>query len=152
MTGAPRLIVPVQGVAKRDVEDTFGDPRGGGTRTHEGIDIIAPLGTAVLAAAPGTIEKLYFSEGGGGITLYERSVDGRWMFYYAHLQGYAPGVKEGMRVKAGDRIAYVGDSGNAPAGVYHLHFGVSRVAKDDGWWQGAPVDPYPLLAGKAAGR
>ena len=148
---APPLVVPVAGVAVDQLEDSYGDPRGK-NRTHEGIDIVAAKGTPVLAAGDGKIRKLYFSHGGGGITLYERSADGRWMFYYAHLAGYAPGIREGMRVKAGQQIAFVGDSGNAPPDVYHLHFGVSRMAKGDGWWQGKPVNPYPLLAGSRRER
>ncbi len=142
----PTLILPVQGVRAEDLRDSWGDPRGDGTRGHTGIDIMAPGGTPVLAAAPGTIEKLYFSNGGGGITLYERSTDGKWTFYYAHLGGYAPGIVEGKQVQAGDPIAYVGDTGNAGAGNHHLHFGVSAMQQGEGWWQGTPVNPYPLLA------
>jgi len=149
--GEPTLSIPVAGVGIDQITDSYGDPRGENGRTHEGTDIMAPSGTKVLAAAPGTIEKLYFSKGGGGITVYQRSAGGGWMFYYAHLGGYAPDLKEGMHVKAGDVIGYVGDTGNAAPGVHHLHFGVSRLAPGDGWWQGTPVDPYPLLAQNAHG-
>ncbi|WP_239987396.1 M23 family metallopeptidase [Sphingosinithalassobacter portus] len=147
----PHLVLPVQGVKAGDLYDSWGDPRGDGTRGHTGIDIMAPGGTPVLAAAPGTIEKLYFSHGGGGITIYERSTDGKWSFYYAHLGGYAPGIVEGKQVAAGDPIAYVGDTGNAGAGNHHLHFGVSRIEAGQGWWQGTPVNPYPLLAEAQSG-
>ncbi|QIG81927.1 M23 family metallopeptidase [Sphingosinithalassobacter tenebrarum] len=149
---APVLMMPVSGVAAADLYDSWGDPRGGGERTHTGIDIMAPGGTLVVAAASGTIEKLYRSEGGGGITLYQRSDDGKWSFYYAHLGGYAPGITEGMHVEAGDSIAYVGDTGNAAPGNHHLHFAVSAMQSDEGWWQGTPINPYPLLAeGRSGG-
>lgn len=144
-TDAPLLVMPVEGADIAKVADSWGAARDGGARQHHGTDIMAPSGTAVLAAAPGTIEKLYFSKGGGGISIYQRSEDGRWEFYYAHLGGYAPGLTEGQRVTAGQPIAYVGDTGNAAPGVHHLHFGVSQMQPGEGWWQGTPIDPYPLL-------
>lgn len=148
---APGLLaVPVAGVLRSSITPNFGDPRGEGGRRHEGLDIMATQGAPVLAAAPGRIEKLYFSEGGGGITVYERSLDGRRAYYYAHLDRYAPGLHEGQAVKAGQWIASVGDSGNAGVGNYHLHFAVSRMAPGDGWWQGTPLDPYPLIVGHRA--
>ncbi|HVI97971.1 MAG TPA: M23 family metallopeptidase [Sphingomonas sp.] len=145
------LAVPVQGVPRDRIENNWGDAREGGSRQHHGIDIMAPAGAPVVAAAPGTIEKLFQSDA-GGTTLYARSPDRRWQYYYAHLQGYAPGVREGLAVQAGDPLGYVGDTGNAGAGNYHLHFGVSRMRPDDGWWQGKPVNPYPLLARGGADR
>ncbi len=148
---APTLVVPVEGVDVSRLHSSWGDTRGGG-RGHQGLDVMAPAGTPVIAAADGTVEKLYFSRGGGGITLYQRSIDGRWMFYYAHLRGYAPGIAEGRQVHMGETLAYVGDTGNAGAGNYHLHFGVARMAPGEGWWQGTSVDPYPLLAGGASPR
>ena len=144
------LMVPVAGVGRAALRDDWGEARGGGTRAHHGLDIPAAAGTPVIAAGPGRIEKL-FQSGNGGTTLYERSADGTWMYYYAHLAGYAPGVQEGQQVRAGDPIGYVGDTGDAGAGNYHLHFGLSRVA-GRGWWQGEEVDPYPVLAGKPAPR
>jgi murein DD-endopeptidase MepM/ murein hydrolase activator NlpD len=108
---------------------------------------MAPGGTPVVAAAPGNVEKLFYSEGGGGITLYVRSPDRQWGYYYAHLQRYAPGVVEGMPVRAGDLLGYVGDTGNAGTGNFHLHFAMARMQPGDGWWKGQPVNPYPLLAG-----
>jgi murein DD-endopeptidase MepM/ murein hydrolase activator NlpD len=144
----PAMIVPVAGVDIAQVRSSWGEARG--ARGHQGLDVMAPAGTPVIAAADGTVEKLYFSRGGGGITLYQRS--GQWMFYYAHLRGYAPGIAEGRQVRAGETLAYVGDTGNAGPGNYHLHFGVARMAPGEGWWQGTPVDPYPLLAGGASAR
>lgn len=145
MVDAPGLIVPVQGVRPDRLRSNWGEARGGGMRAHQGLDIIAPANTPVIAAADGRVEKLYYSNGGGGITLYQRSADGGWIYYYAHLAGYAPGIAEGRSVRAGDVLGYVGDTGNAGTGNYHLHFGVSRMAPGERWHQGTPVDPYPLL-------
>lgn len=145
------LVVPVQGVEAATLRSNWGDARGGGTRGHRGLDIVAPAGAPVVAAADGVVEKLYFSKGGGGVTLYQRVGNGV-MLYYAHLRAYAQGMAEGRRVRAGETIAYVGDSGNAGAGNYHLHFAVARMAPGERWWQGTPIDPYPLLAGARAAR
>ena len=142
------LVVPVQGVSRAQIVDTWGQSRANGARVHQATDIVAPEGTRVVAAAPGTVEKLFYSNGGGGITLYVRSPDRRWSYYYAHLQRYAPGLVEGMRVDAGDLLGFVGDTGNSGAGNFHLHFALSRMEPRDGWWQGRPVNPYPLLAGR----
>ena len=102
--------------------------------------------------APGTIEKLYFSIGGGGITAYERSEDGRWMYYYAHLSAYAPGLAEGQKLQRGSPIGRVGHSGDASPDGPHLHFVINQMAPGEKWWNGTPINPYPLLAGKAATR
>ncbi len=112
---------------------------------------MAPGGTAVLAAAPGRVEKLFTSDL-GGLTIYVRSPGGRWIYYYAHLAGYAPGLAEGQAVARGQRIGFVGDTGDAGPGNTHLHFGLQRMAPGERWWQGQSVNPYPLLAGSTAGR
>ncbi|MES2337451.1 MAG: M23 family metallopeptidase [Pseudomonadota bacterium] len=140
------IVIPVRGVAPQRIVDTWGQSRAGGARAHQGTDIMAPGGAPVLAATAGTVEKL-FDSGAGGHTLYIRSPDRRWSYYYAHLAAYAPGIAEGARVAAGQHIAFVGDTGNAGPGNYHLHFGVSRMGLGDRWWQGEPVNPYPLLVG-----
>lgn len=150
-TSPGRLVVPVAGVARAALRDNWGDPREGGARAHHGLDIPAAAGTAVLAAAPGRVEKL-FQSGRGGTTLYVRSTDGGTVYYYAHLAGYAPGITEGRIVRAGETIAFVGDSGDAGPGNYHLHFGVQRMAPGMRWWQGEDVDPYPILAAGTAPR
>ncbi|WP_448502079.1 M23 family metallopeptidase [Sphingomonas sp.] len=144
------LTVPVAGVSRDAIASSWGDPRSGG-RLHRGNDIMAARGTPVLAAADGTVEKLFESEA-GGTTLYVRSPDGMWTYYYAHLAGYAPGMREGMAVRAGDLLGYVGDTGNAGVGNYHLHFGLYATRPDRGWWEGRAVDPTPLLAGLGSGR
>lgn len=145
------LAVPVDGIGTGELVDTYSQSRAGGARVHNAIDIMAPLGRPVVAAAPGTVEKLFFSRGGGGITAYVRSPDGKWMYYYAHLDAYAPGLREGQRIERGAPIGTVGISGNAnPAGP-HLHFAINRMAPGEKWYEGQPVNPYPLLAGKRAG-
>lgn len=146
----PMLLVPVQGVTRDKIVDTWGQSRADGARTHQATDIMAPDGTPVVAAAPGNVEKLFYSEGGGGITLYVRSPDRQWSYYYAHLARYAPGVIEGMPVRAGDLLGYVGDTGNAGTGNFHLHFAMAHMQPGDGWWKGQPVNPYPLLAGHSS--
>ena len=149
--GDGTLAVPVAGVAREVIVDSWNDPRGGGTRGHHGTDILAPAGTPVLAAATGTVEKLFQSTL-GGTTVYSRSPDRRWIYYYAHLAGYAPSLREGLTVRAGQPIAYVGDTGDAGAGNYHLHFGMQRMTPDQRWYQGEDVNPYPMLAARAAPR
>ncbi len=150
--GPAGLAIPVAGVKPGDLVDTFTQARAGGARVHDAIDIMAPLGRPIVASAPGTVEKLFFSKGGGGISVYVRSLDGRWIYYYAHLSGYATGLREGQRVERGTLIGYVGFSGNAnPAGP-HLHMAINRMGPGEKWYQGTPVNPYPLLAGKTARR
>ena len=145
------LVIPVAGIAPTAIADSWGDARAGGARAHHGTDIMAPGGTPVLAAADGTVEKLFDSRL-GGITLYVRSPDRRTVYYYAHLSRYADGIGEGVAVRAGQPIAYVGDTGDAGPGNTHLHFGVQRMRAGEGWWQGRDVNPYPLLAGTAGQR
>jgi murein DD-endopeptidase MepM/ murein hydrolase activator NlpD len=148
VVGPVGLAIPVAGVKPHQLVDTFTQARAGGARVHDAIDIMAATGTPVVAAAPGKVEKLFYSDGGGGITAYIRSDDGRWSYYYAHLSAYAPGLREGQRVRRGDPVGYVGVTGNAnPAGP-HLHFAVNRMNPGEKWWQGTAINPYPLLAGK----
>jgi murein DD-endopeptidase MepM/ murein hydrolase activator NlpD len=146
--GPAGLAVPVQGIKPEQLVDTFTQARAGGARRHDAIDIMAAEGTPVVAAANGTVEKLFNSRGGGGLTVYVRSPDQRWSYYYAHLQGYAPGLAEGQQVKRGQLVGRVGHTGNAnPAGP-HLHFAINRMEPGEKWYDGSPINPYPLLAGK----
>ena len=124
--GTVNLIIPVAGVRPEQLLDTFGDARSEG-RLHDAIDIAAPAGTPVLAAADGRILKLFQSER-GGTTIYQLGPNQELIFYYAHLAGYAPGLAEGNDVRQGDVIAYVGDTGNAGTGNYHLHFSIAVVS------------------------
>jgi peptidoglycan LD-endopeptidase LytH len=150
--GTTGLAIPVAGVNAKDLVDTYKQARAGGARVHDAIDIMAPHGTPVVAAAPGKVEKLFFSQGGGGITAYVRSPDSRYIFYYAHLQKYAPGLREGQTIAQGDPIGTVGSTGNAnPAGP-HLHFAIHRMRAGEAWHSGEPVNPYPLLVGNPTRR
>jgi len=139
------LKVPVAGVAPAALKDTWGQARDGGLRAHTGLDIPATHGTPVVAAAPGTVEKLFNSRF-GGTAAYVRSPDRRFTYYYAHLSAYADGLAEGSAVRAGQVIGYVGDTGNAGPGNDHLHFGITRNRPSDRWWQGREINPYPVLA------
>ena len=151
VVGPAGLAIPVAGVKQSQLVDTFTQARAGGARVHDAIDIMAGEGTPVFAAADGKVEKLFFSDGGGGITAYVRSPDNLWSYYYAHLQGYAPGLAEGQQVKRGQLIGRVGHTGNAnPAGP-HLHFAINRMQPGQKWYDGEPINPYPLLAGKKVG-
>ena len=141
--GTVNLIIPVTGVRSDQLIDTFSDARSEG-RVHDAIDIPAPLGTSVLAAGDGEIIKLFQSER-GGTTIYQLSADKKLVFYYAHLQSYAPGLAEGQLKRQGDVIAYVGDTGNAAPGNYHLHFSIAAVSDPKRYWEGTNINPYPLL-------
>ena len=152
VVGPSGLAIPVVGVKPGQLVDTYTQARAGGQRTHDAIDIMAVEGSPVVAAAPGKVEKLYFSIGGGGISAYIRSDDGRWIYYYAHLQSYAPGLAEGQRIARGQSIGRVGHTGNASPDGPHLHFAIFRMNPGEHWWQGAAINPYPLLAGKPAKR
>lgn len=139
------LLIPVEGVPPTALTDTFTQARARGARPHDAIDIMAARGRAVLAASDGRIEKLFASED-GGLTIYERSPDGRRIFYYAHLDGYAAGLAEGQSVRRGQKIATVGSTGNADPSAPHLHFAVNEIAPGEPWYGGRAINPYPLLA------
>ncbi|MEO6582288.1 MAG: M23 family metallopeptidase [Sphingomicrobium sp.] len=150
--GPAGLALPVVGVKPKELVDTFTQARAGGARVHDAIDIMAPVGRPVIAAAPGRVEKIFFSKGGGGNSVYVRSDDTRWIYYYAHLSAYAPGLIEGQHLLRGAPVGFVGFSGNAnPAGP-HLHFAINRMNPGDKWYQGSAINPYPLLAGQQASR
>lgn len=137
------LIIPVAGVRADQLLDTFSAARGEG-RVHDAIDIPAPHGTPVLAVANGKILKLFESQA-GGTTIYQLSSDEKFIYYYAHLDRYAEGLSEGRTVTQGETIAYVGDTGNAGTGNYHLHFSISITTNPKRFWEGVNINPYPLL-------
>ena len=139
------LLIPVEGVPPSALTDTFTQSRAGGARPHDAIDIMAARGRAVLAVADGRIEKLFSSEE-GGLTIYQRSRDGKRIYYYAHLDAYVPGLAEGQGVRRGQKIATVGSSGNANPVAPHLHFAVHDMAPGEPWYGGRAINPYPLLA------
>jgi murein DD-endopeptidase MepM/ murein hydrolase activator NlpD len=139
--GESAMAIPVAGVAKENLRDMFADARTG--HAHHAIDILAPRGTPVVATVDGRILKL-FSSGAGGLTIYESDPIEDKMYYYAHLDHYAS-ITEGVDVKRGDIIGYVGTTGNAPPDTPHLHFAVFLLPSTKEWWKGEAIDPYPML-------
>jgi peptidoglycan LD-endopeptidase LytH len=140
------LLIPVAGVRPDQLRDTFKESRSEG-RAHDAIDIPAPRGTPVLAVADGRIVKLFQSIP-GGTTIYQLAPDNRTIYYYAHLDRYADGLAEGRVVRRGEVIAYVGDTGNAGAGNYHLHFSILIVSDPKRYWDGVNINPYPLFVNR----
>ena len=109
--------------------------------------ILARLGLRarpVIAAAAGTVEKLFDSKLGGH-TLYSRRPGGQWIDYYAHLDAYVPGLAEGQKIAQGVMIGAVGSTGDASPEAPHLHYAINAMAPGEGWWQGKAVNPYPML-------
>lgn len=147
--GPSGLVIPVAGVRPDQLVDTFTEVRG--ERVHGALDIMAPRGTPVVAAAAGRIEKIFESDRGGH-TVYVRSEGDRWIQYYAHLDSYAEGLREGMHVTQGQILGTVGASGDANPAAPHLHFEIKRVEPGQTWYQGGAINPYPLLAGPPTAR
>jgi hypothetical protein len=137
------IAIPVVGIDANALRDTYEQARGGG-RVHHAMDILAPRGTPVIASVDGTIRKL-FTSAGGGLTIYQFDQAEERVFYYAHLDRYADGISEGLFVRQGTVIGYVGTTGNAPPGTPHLHFSVELLPPTKEWWKGTPMNPYPLL-------
>jgi peptidoglycan LD-endopeptidase LytH len=138
-----KLTLPVQGIKRDDLTDTFNDMRGS-SRRHEALDVLAPRNSPVLAVEDGTIAKLFLSDA-GGITIYQFDPTQAYAYYYAHLERYADGLKEGAQVTRGQVLGYVGTTGNAPRDTPHLHFAIFKLGEDKKWWQGTPLDPYSVL-------
>lgn len=140
-----RLMIPVAGITRDDLMDTFTARRSGG-RTHRAIDIVAPSGTPIVAISDGRIVRKHTNRLGGKV-LYLRSPDGRYAFYYAHLRDYATGIEQGATVLQGDTLGYVGNTGNARHTVPHLHFQVIEAGNrsDRRLFGGQKLNPYPLL-------
>ena len=134
-------MIPVEGIAASALRDNYEQARG--ARPHEAIDIMAPRGTRVVAVDDGKLVKLFTSVP-GGLTAYQFDPQGRLTYYYAHLDRYADGLKEGAVLKRGDLIGYVGSTGNASAEA-HLHFAVFRLGPEKQWWKGEPLNPYAAL-------
>ncbi|MCX8033231.1 MAG: peptidoglycan DD-metalloendopeptidase family protein [Thermoleophilia bacterium] len=129
-----KFVFPVDG--PHSYTNTWGAPRSGG-RTHKGTDILAPRGTPVVACVSGVISRTNPRDTGlGGITIWLRGDNG-YSYYYAHLDGIASGIRPGVRVRAGQLLGWVGDTGNAD-GCYHLHFEMHPGG-------GAAVNPYATL-------
>lgn len=148
-TAAPEqevpLLIPVAGVKANQLSDTFDQARAQG-HPHDAIDIMAPRGTPVVAAANGTVAKLFTSVR-GGMTVYEFDPTSTVEYYYAHLDGYAPGLIEGMVLRRGDPVGFVGSTGDANAAAPHLHFEIALLGPEKSWWKATDINPYPILTG-----
>jgi len=140
--GLPHLAMPIAGLNPATLHDTFNDKRDG--HKHEALDIPAPRGTPVHAVAQGKVVKLFTSKP-GGLTVYQFDDHNAYSFYYAHLDRYASGLKEGTMLQTGDVLGFVGSTGDASPNAPHLHFAVNRLGADKKWWEGVPIDPLPLL-------
>lgn len=143
LSAAETVVAPIEHLKKSDILDTFNDARAAG-RPHEATDIMAPRGTPVHAMVDGVVKKLFLSKP-GGITVYEFDDTGQFCYYYAHLDRYAETLQENQRVKRGDIIGYVGNTGDAAGGPTHLHLAIFRLGPGKHWWQGTPVNPYSIL-------
>jgi len=144
VTPAPvrRLLIPVVGVTQQQLRDTFDEKRG--DNAHEAIDIHAPRGTPVVATDDGRVVKLFHSVP-GGLTIYQADRANEFVYYYAHLDAYADGLREGNAVKRGDVIGYVGSTGNASPKAPHLHFAMLLLPPGKEWWKGTAINPFPLF-------
>jgi murein DD-endopeptidase MepM/ murein hydrolase activator NlpD len=138
------LLMPVAGGDSTRLDDSFDDPRDGGARRHHAIDIMAPRGTPVLSAGDGRILRLAKTPK-GGISIYAADLEEQFVYYYAHLDRYHPNIYAGRPLMRGDTLGFVGTTGNAPPNAPHLHFQVMRMPADRKYWNGEPINPYPLL-------
>ena len=138
-----KFEIPVEGIKPDQLVRSF-EERRSGTRSHEAIDILAPRNTPVKAIEDGTVARLFESKA-GGTTIYQFDPTEQFCYYYAHLERYADGLREGDKIKKGQVIGYVGTSGNAPKDTPHLHFAVFKLTSAKRWWEGTPIDPYDIL-------
>lgn len=142
-SAAPEEIgLPIEGLRAANVRDTFNEIHSG--HPHEATDILAPRGTPVHAVVDGVIQKLFLSKPGGN-TIYEFDQRGEYCYYYAHLDHYADGLREGMKIKKGEVIGFVGSTGNADPAAPHLHFTIFELGPEKLWWKGKAINPYPAL-------
>lgn len=139
------LRLPIDNADVDAMKGQFGDRRDRGARGHEAVDILAPRGTPVHAVDDGSVARLFLSRL-GGITVYQFDPTGRFCYYYAHLERYAEGLREGQQLSRGDVIGYVGTSGNAPPNTPHLHFAIFALTPERHWWEGSPLDPWPVFS------
>ena len=140
---ARNLLIPVRGYESARLRSSFDEPRSGG-RVHEAMDLLAPRNTPVVAVEDGTVARLFTSDA-GGLTIYQFDPSSAYVYYYAHLERYAAGLRDGAAVHRGQVIGYVGTSGNAPANTPHLHFAIYRLTEAKRWWEGVPIDPFDVL-------
>jgi peptidoglycan LD-endopeptidase LytH len=143
------IAMPLDGVNPATLHSNFDQRRGGGARRHEALDIMAARRTPVRSAAAGRVLKLFTSVA-GGLMVYAADSSERFVLMYAHLDGYAPELRDGARLTRGQVIGYVGSTGNASANAPHLHFAIARSADVKRWSKGKPIDPLPALVASAA--
>jgi len=136
------MTPPIRGLTLENLHDTFEEVHNG--HPHEAIDILEPRGTPVRAVVSGTVRKLFLSKP-GGITIYQFDDMGVYCYYYAHLDRYVEGLREGIRIMSGDVIGFVGSTGNADSRAPHLHFAIFELGPERLWWLGKAVNPYPGL-------
>lgn len=134
ITNGPSLEFPVSSGAKSNVGSFWGAGRDGGARKHEGIDIFAARRTPLVAAADGVVGAVNENNLGGKV-VWLRPVNKDYTLYYAHLDEQL--VQPGQRVKAGDTLGLMGNTGNAKTTSPHLHFGI--------YTNGGAVDPFPFV-------
>lgn len=139
-----QLLFPVPGTSIERVKDNFRDRRGA-TRVHNALDIPARRRTPVLSTDSGRVIKLYRSKA-GGLMIYATDTSERFIYYYAHLDSYRKGLREGSTLARGDTIGYVGTTGNAPPNTPHLHFAIMRSTNIKRWSRGTPINPFEVFA------
>jgi murein DD-endopeptidase MepM/ murein hydrolase activator NlpD len=137
-----KLLLPISGADPESIKGHFYQARG--ERVHHAADILTARNTPILAVDDGRIARL-FRSALGGITVYQFDPNSRYVFYYAHLERYAAGLKAGDVVRKGQVIGFVGTSGNAPPTCPHLHFSINRLDDEKRWWTGTPIDPYEVF-------
>jgi murein DD-endopeptidase MepM/ murein hydrolase activator NlpD len=138
------IAMPLDSVDPSGLHSNFDERRGGGTRRHQAIDLMAARRTPIHAAAAGRVLKL-FTSAAGGLMVYAADSSERWIMLYAHLDGYAPGLRDGAPLARGQLIGFVGSTGNAQASAPHLHFAIARSADVRHWSRGRAIDPLPVL-------
>jgi peptidoglycan LD-endopeptidase LytH len=136
--------LPIAGLKASAILDTFDEARGGQERRHEAVDIVAPRGTPALAMTTGVVKRLFLSKP-GGLTVYQFDMAEERCYYYAHLDRYAAGLKEGDLLRRGQVLGYVGSTGNANPSNPHLHLAIFQLGPEKQWWKGTPINPYPIL-------
>lgn len=140
-------LVPVAGVAVKDLTDSYDEARGGGTRKHEALDVMAARNTPVLSALSGVLLKFHNSVA-GGLTIYASDPSNRYVLMYAHLDSYRPGLKEGDALQRGEIIGFVGSTGDASPNAPHLHLAITRNDNVKEWWKGTPLNPFLVYRSK----
>jgi murein DD-endopeptidase MepM/ murein hydrolase activator NlpD len=138
------ITMPLAGVDPATLRSNFAERRGGGTRQHSALDVMAPRRTPVQSAANGRVLKLFTSDA-GGLMVYAADSSERFILMYAHLDGYATGLRDGAPLTRGQVIGYVGSTGNASPNAPHLHFAIARSADVRRWSKGQPIDPLTVL-------